>query len=73
MMASLIVGFHRYFYIAQIQKLSFNLLHVRILGTYHYVKKRWEAITRRSAFQDVLCPRDYSEHILASSTHQIKS
>ena len=66
MMETTISDFHTNFYIPAIQKLAFNLPHVRILGANHCVKLRRTAFKRHELFQDVLCRRDYAERVLAS-------
>ena len=71
-MQSLIMDCHREFYIPEIQKLTFHLPHVRIIGTHQCCNTRWETFKRRSAFQDVLFHHDYSERVLYSFSHQVK-
>ena len=73
MMATEISDFHTSFYIPAIQKLAFHLPHVQILGTNHCGTMRRTASKRRELFQDVICPRDYYERVVASFSHQIKS
>ena len=58
-----ISDFHTSFYIPSIQKLVFNLPHVRILGTNHCDEMRRIAFKRTELFQDVLCRRDYAESV----------
>ena len=60
------------FYILAMQKLSFQLPHVRILGTNHCGEMRHTAFKRRELFQDALCCRDYSERAVASFDNQIQ-
>ena len=45
--------FHTSFYIPEIQRLSFHLPHVRILGTHYCVNTRREAFKNPCGFQDV--------------------
>ena len=73
MMETTIYDFYTSFYIPAIQKLSFHLPHVRILGTNHCGKMRHTAFKRRELFQDVICRRDYAERVVASFDHQIQS
>ena len=73
MMETTISDFHTSFYIPYIQKLAFNLPHVRILGTNHCGAMRRTAFKRRELFQDVLCRCDYAERVVARFAHQIKS
>ena len=68
-----ISDFHTSFYIPAIQKLAFNLPHVRILGTNHCGELRQTAFKQRELFQDILCRRDYSERVVASFSNQIQS
>ena len=56
-----------------IQKLAFQLTHVRILGTNHCGEMRCTASKRRELFQDVICCRDYAESVVARSANQIQS
>ena len=72
MMETKISYFHTSLYIPDIQKLAFNLPHVRILGTNHCGEMRRTAFKRRELFQDVLCRRDYVERIVTSFSHQIQ-
>ena len=73
MIETKISDFHISFYIPDIQKLSFNLHHVRILVTNHCGEMRCTAFKRRKLFQDVLCCRDYSERVVARFSHKIES
>ena len=73
MMETTISDFHTSFYIPAIQKLDFNLSHVRILITNHCVEMRHTAFKRRELFQDVLCHRDYDERIVARFDNKIQS
>ena len=68
-----IYDFHTSFYIPAIQKLTFHLPHVRILGTTHCVTMRHTAFKRCELSQDVLCCRDYYERVVARFDHQIQS
>ena len=61
MMERTISDFHFSFYIPAIQKLSFHLPYVRILGTNYCGEMQRTAFKRGELFQDVLCRRDYSE------------
>ena len=72
MMETRISDFHTSFYIPAIQKLSFHLPHVRILGTNHCVEMRRTAFRRRELFQYVLCCCDYAERLVAIFANQIK-
>ena len=72
MMDSSIIYFCQYFYIPTIQKLSFHLPHVRMIGTHQCIKKHRETSKRRSDFQDVLCRFDYAERVVSIFAHQIK-
>ena len=73
MMEKKISNFHSSFYIPAIQKLSFHLPHVRILGTNHCGEIRRTAFKRCELFQDVLCCCDYAERVVTSFANQIKS
>ena len=73
MMETTISDFHTSFYIPSIQKLSFHLPHVRILGTNHCGELRRTAFKQRELFQDVICRCDYDERVVASFAHQIQS
>ena len=73
MMETTISGFHTIFYIPAIQKLTFRLPHVRILGTNHCGAMRLTAFKQRELFQDVLCCCDYAEMLVSSFAHQIQS
>ena len=66
------MDFHQDFYITAMQKLAFNLPHVRIIETNHCGNTLREAFKRRSYFQDVLCCRDYSKYVVARFSHQIQ-
>ena len=72
-METTISDFHTSFYITSIQKLSFHLPHVLILGTNHCCEMRHTAYNWRELFQDGLCCRDYDERVVASFSHQIQS
>ena len=71
-METTISGFHTSFYISDIQKMDFHLLHVHILGTNHCGEMQRIAFKRRELFQDVLCCCDYSESVVASFANQIQ-
>ena len=73
MMETSIYDFHTSFYIPAIQKLSFHLPYVRILGTNHCGEMQHAAFKRRESFQDVICRSDYSERVVASFSNQIQS
>ena len=60
-------------YIPEIQKLAFNLPHVRILGPHHCGKESHEAFKCWGNLHDVLCRRDYIERVLSSFDHKINS
>ena len=64
---------HTSFYIPEIQKLAFHLLHVRIIGNNHCGNTRCEAFKRCSENQDMLCRPDFAERVVASFSHQIQS
>ena len=51
----------------------FHLPHICIIGMHHCGNTHREALKRHSDFQDVLCRRDYAEHVLAIFVHQIQS
>ena len=73
MMETTISNLHTSFYIPAIQKISFHLPHVRILGTNHCGEMQRTAFKRRELSQDVLCRRDYAERLVASFANQIQS
>ena len=73
MVKTTISDFHTSFYIPAIQKLSFHLPPVRILGTNHCGKMLRTAFKQPECFQDVLCCSDYAERLVASFANQIKS
>ena len=68
-----ISDFHTSFYIPSMQKLAFQLQHVRILGKNNCGKMRHTDFKRRELFQDVLCCRDYAEMVVARFSHQTQS
>ena len=68
-----ISGIHTSFYIPDIQKLSFHLPHVRILGANQCGEMQRTAFKRRKLFQDVLFRCDYTERVVAIFVHQIQS
>ena len=72
-METYISDFHTSFYIPEIQKLTFHLPHVCILGTNKCGNKHCEAFKRRIAKQDVLCCIDYAEIVVVIVAHQIQS
>ena len=59
MMKTTIYDFHTSLYIPAIQKLTFHLTHVRILGTNHCGELQRTSFKRRELSQDVLCRRYY--------------
>ena len=67
-----ISDFHTSFYIPAIQKLAFQLPHVRILGTNHCGEMRRTAFKRRELFQDFVCRRDYDDRIVSSFANKIQ-
>ena len=71
MMETTISKFHTSFYILDIQKLTFHLPHVQILGTNHWGDSRQTAFKRRKSFQDIICRRDYAMRVVASFYNQI--
>ena len=73
MMETTISEFNIRYYIPAIQKLAFNLPHVRIFGTNHCDKMRRTAIKWRELSQDGLCSRDYSERVDAKFANKIHS
>ena len=64
--------FHTRFYIPSIKKLTFNLPHVRILGTNHCGEIRRTDFKRRELFQDIICRSDYDERLVESFANQIQ-
>ena len=68
-----IIQFQKKFYIPAIQKLSFHLPHVRILGNHHSGKDIREAFKIRVNLHDILCRRDYVYRVVSSFEHQIQS
>ena len=68
-----IMEFHWDFYNPAIQKLSYHLPHVKNIGTHQFGNTHREEFKCSSAFQYVLCCRDYAEHVVAIFSHQIKS
>ena len=72
-MESSIVKFHQEFYITTIQKLVFNLPHVRILGTYHHGNTWQEEFKKFSSLQDVLFRPDYAEPVVSRFAHLNKN
>ena len=48
LLENLISEFHNKFYIPEIQKLTFNLPHISIIGTHHCSKEHREAFKLRS-------------------------
>ena len=72
-METKISEFHTRYYIKAIQKFSFHLPHVPILGTNHCGEMRLTSFKQREFFQDVLCHRDYAERLFSSFSHKIQS
>ena len=70
-METTIYHFHTSLYIPAIQKLTFHLPQVRILGTNHCDEMRLTDFKRRELFQDIIYCRDYTERLVASFSHQI--
>ena len=68
-----VYNIHTIFYILEIHKLESHIPHVQILGTNHCGDYIQTVFKRRESFQDVLCCRDNSEHLIASFSHQIQS
>ena len=73
MIETKISDFHTSLYIPAIQKLTFHLPLVRILGTNHCDEMRLTDFKRRELFQDVLCRRDYDEMLVSNFDNQIQS
>ena len=73
MMETTISDFNTSFYIPAIQKLTFNLPHVRILGTNHCGEMRRTAFKQHELFQDIIFHRDYAERLVDSFANQIQS
>ena len=73
MMETTISYFCTSFYITAIQKLAFQLPHVRNLGTNHCGEMRRAAFKRREFIKDVVCRCDYSERLVSRFAHQILS
>ena len=73
MMDTTIHDFNISFYTPAIQRLDFQLPHVRILGTNHCRELRCTDFKRSKLSQDVLCHCDYDDKLLASFSHQIQS
>ena len=73
MMKTTISDFNTSFYIPAIQKNSFNLPHVRILGTNQYGEMRRTSFKRCELFQDVLCCCEYAERVVSSFANQTES
>ena len=72
-METTISNFHTSFFIPEIQKLSFHIPHVQILGTNHCVDSRRNAFKLRESFKYVLCLRDNADRLVASFSNQIQS
>ena len=67
------MDFHQDLSIPAIEKLSFQLPHLRIPRTHHCDNMRQLAFKCSSDFQYILFCRDYAERIVANFEHQIKS
>ena len=72
-METTISNFHTFFYIPVIQKVAFDIPHVKILGTNHCGDSRQTAFKRHQSFQDVLCCRDFAEMVFADFDNLIQS
>ena len=68
-----ITEFHEKLYIPYIQKLSFNLPHVHILGSHHCGKEQCDALKRRGNLHGFFFHSDYAERLLSSFYHQTQS
>ena len=68
-MEKYISDFHTSFYVPEIQKLAFNLPHIRILGNNHCDNNICEAFKRCRSYQYLFCHCDYSERVVASFAH----
>ena len=55
------------------KRFAFHITNVWILGKNHFSELRRTAFKHRELFQYVLCRRDYTERVVASFSHQIKS
>ena len=53
-------------------KLAFNSPYVCIRGTHQCGKERCGSFSRRGGLHDILCRRDYAEHVVSSFLHQIQ-
>ena len=73
MMETSIAEFHTSLYIPAIQKITFQLPHVRILGTDHCGNTRRKAFSCSITKQDVFCRHDYAKIVVAIFAHQILS
>ena len=73
LLETLISEFHEKYYITEIQKLTFHLPHVLIIGTHHCGKEHREEFKCRIKQHDILCQRDYAERILSSFPHKLQS
>ena len=72
-METSIADFHTSFYIPEIKNIAFHLPHIRIIGTNQCGNTHREALKCRIKKQYVLCCRDYTERLVASFAHRIKS
>ena len=73
MMEITILNFYISFYITEIQKLTFHISLVKILGTSYFGDSHQTEVKRREYFQDVICCRDYAKRILSRFSNQITS
>ena len=73
MIEKTVYNFHTSFYIPEIQKLAFHILHLQIIGTNHCGDYCRTEFKRRESFQDVLCLCDYADRVVDSFSHQIQS
>ena len=73
MMETTIFDFHTILFIPAIQRLAFHLPHLCILVTNNCGAIQLTAFKQRELFQNVLCPRDYAERVVARFAHQIQS
>ena len=72
MMETTISDFHISIYIPDIQKSTFHLPPVCILGTNHCGEMRRTTFKGRELFQNVLFHRDYAERVVTIFANQIQ-
>ena len=65
--------FHKKHYTPEIQKLTFHLPCVLILGTHYCGNDHHEIFKRRRKKNDVLCQTDYADRIVSILANQIQS